>query len=183
MSSATSSDGAFFGESSSLELSAEDDDELLVILEKKLERTGVAGTLFEADLEGVFFEEGRLFDVSVLEGLGLDGASFSFSFSLSFDEELFDDFDLLFGDLGGSVLDLGGSVLDLESFGAGELSGNAPIGVEVFAGVAFGAPVFDEEEAFGAAAGFGAAAFGDGGFAAAGAAFGVALGMVTFGGG
>lgn len=176
----TSSDGAFFGESSSLELSAEDDDELLVIREKKLERTGVAGTLFEADLEGVFFEDDRLFDVSVLEGLGLDGASFSFS--LSFDEELFDDFDLLFGDLGGSVLDLGGSVLDLESFGAGELSGNAPIGVEAFTGVAFDADDFDEE-AFGAAAGFGAAALGDGGFAAAGAAFGVALGMVTFGGG
>lgn len=166
------------GDSSSVELSA-DDDELLVILEKKLERTGVAGTLFEAVLDGVFREDGTLFDVSVLEGLGLDGVSFSFS--LSFDEELFDGFVLVFGDLGGSVLDLGGSVLDLESFGAGELSGNAPIGVEGFAGVAFDAAVLDEE-ALGAA-GFGAAAFGDGGFAAAGAAFGVDLGMVTFGGG
>lgn len=177
LSSVTSSEGAFFGDSSSVELS-EDDDELLVILEKKLERTGVAGTLFVADLEGVFLEDGTLFDVSVLEGLGLDGVSFSFS--LSFDEELFDDFVFVFGDLGGSVLDLGGSVLDLESFG-GALSGNAPIGVEVFAGVDLDGAGFDEE-VLGAAAGFGAAVFGDGGFAAE-AFGGAALGMVTFGGG
>jgi hypothetical protein len=176
-SSVTSSEGACLGDSSSVEPS---DDELLVILEKKLERTGVDGTLFVADFEGVFFEDGTLFDDSVLEALGLDD-SFSFSFSLSFDEELFDDFVL--GDLGGSVF-------DLESLG-GALSGNAPIGVEAlddedFEGVGFDAAGF-EEEAFGAATfgavGFGAVAvFGDGGFAAA-AFDGVAFGIVTFGGG
>jgi hypothetical protein len=183
-SSVTSSEGACFGDSSSVEPS---DDELLVIREKKLERTGVDGTLFVADLEGVFFDDGILFDDSVLEALGLDEDSFSFT--LSFDEELFDDFVL--GDFG----DLGGSVFDRESFG-GALSGNAPIGVEGFEDDDFEGAGFDaagfEEDAFGAAtfgaAGFGAVAvFGDGGFAAAafgGAAFGgAAFGIVTFGGG
>ncbi|KAF1914778.1 hypothetical protein BDU57DRAFT_519962 [Ampelomyces quisqualis] len=170
-SSVTSSEGACLGDSSSVEPS---DDELLVILEKKLERTGVAGTLFVADLEGVFLDDGTLFDDSVLETLGLDEDSFSFS--LSFDEELFDVFVL--GDLGGSVF-------DRESLG-GALSGNAPIGVagledEDFEAVGFEVAGFGEDT-FGAV-GLGAAAgFGDGGFAAA-AFDGAALGMVTFGGG
>jgi hypothetical protein len=170
-----SSEGACFGDSSSVELSADDEEEPLAILEKKLERTGVTGTLFAAGaLEGVFLDDEEVFAVSALEILGLDGVSFSFSFSLSFDEELF----LVFGDLGGSVL-------DRESLG-GALSGNAPIGVAVFEDEDF-AGGFDAE-GFGAAAafggaGFGAAAFGDGGFAAAAFGGGAALGMVIFGGG
>jgi hypothetical protein len=188
LSSVISSEGACFGDSSSVELSAEDEEEApLAILEKKLERTGVTGTLFVAGaLEGVFLDDDAVFAVSALEILGLDGVSFSFSFSLSFDEELF----FVLGDLGGSVLDrgdLGGSVLDRESFG-GALSGNAPIGVAVFEEEdfegGFDAEGFGAAAAFGGA-GFGAAAFGDGGFAAA-AAFGGGAdlpGMEIFGGG
>lgn len=165
-SSVTSSDGAFFGVSSSVELSEE--DELLAILEKKLERTGVEGTFFVAeDFEGVFFDDSALFEDSVLEGFGLEGASFS----LSFDEELFEGFD--FGDLGGSVF-------DRESFG-GALSGNAPTGAfedDAFAGVGFDAAGF--EDAVLGDVGFAGATFGDGGLAAA--AFGAAFGIVTFGG-
>jgi hypothetical protein len=178
LSSVISSEGAVRGVSSSVELSAEEDEEPLVILEKKLERTGVTGTLFEgATFEGVFFDDGVALAVSALEILGLDGVSFSFSFSFSFDDELF----FVFGDLGGSVL-------DRESFG-GALSGNAPIGVAVFEDEDFAGGGFDAvgfgaggAAAFGGADfGVGAAAFGDGGFAAA--AFGGApLGMVTFGG-
>jgi hypothetical protein len=169
--SLTSSDGAFFGASSSVELS-EVDDEPLAILEKKLERTGVTGTLFVAEgFDGVFFDS-ALFDDSVLEGFGLEDASFSFSFSLSFDEELFEGFD--FGDFGGSVF-------DRESFGgAGELSGNAPIGDlddEVFAGVGFDAAGFDAAT-LGVGVGFAGATFGDGGLGWA--AFDAALGIVTF---
>lgn len=184
-----SSDGACFGDSSSVELS-EEEELLAAILEKKLERTGVDGTLFEEVLEGVFFEDDTLFEDSVLDGLGLDGVSLS----LSFDDELFEVFvfkDSVFdglGDFAGSVLDdfgdLGGSVFDRESFG-GATSGNAPICVailvgvgfddEAFAGAGFGAATFGDS-------GFAGAAFGDGGFAAA-ATFDVLFGMVTFGGG
>jgi hypothetical protein len=176
LSSVISSGGAFLGVSSSVELSA-DDEELLAILEKKLERTGVAGTLLLAVFAGVFLDDETLFDDSVRDGFGLEDASFSFSFSLSFDDELLD------FDLG----DLCGSVLDRESFG-GALSGNAPIGVDVLGDVGFEAAVFDDD-AFGAGAatfagaGFGAATFGDGGFAAAAFAGGAALGIVTLGGG
>jgi uncharacterized protein YjbI with pentapeptide repeats len=163
-----SSDGLSLGDSSSVEPS---DDELLAILEKKLERTGVEGTLFVAeDFEGVFFEDETVFADSVLEGFDLDGASFS----LSFDEELFDVF--AFGDLGGSVF-------DRESFG-GALSGNAPMGAfddDAFAGVGFDAAGF-EDAAFGDV-GFDGATFGDGGLDWAAAFAGAALGMVTLGGG
>jgi hypothetical protein len=185
LSSVISSEGACFGDSSSVELSAEDEEEApLAILEKKLERTGVTGTLFATGaLEGVFLDEDAVFAVSALEILGLDGVSFSFS--LSFDEELF----FVFGDLGGSGLDrgdLGGSVLDRESLG-GALSGHAPIGVAVFEDEdfegAFDAEGFDAAAAFGGA-GFGAAVFGDGGFAAAAFGGGADLpGMAIFGGG
>jgi hypothetical protein len=184
LSSVISSEGALLGVSSSVELSAEEDEEPLVILEKKLERTGVTGTLFVAGaFEGVFLDDGAVLAVSALEILGLDGVSFSFSFS--FEEELF----FVFGDLGGSVL-------DRESFG-GALSGNAPIGVAVFEDEDFAGGGFDAE-GFGAGAaaaftgagfdvgagfGVGAAAFGDGGFAAAAFGGGAPLGMVTFGGG
>ncbi|KAH4051098.1 hypothetical protein HBH98_252820 [Parastagonospora nodorum] len=166
-SSVISSEGFSFGDSSSVEPS---DDELLAILEKKLERTGVEGTLFvAAGFEGVFFEEGTVFADSVRDGFGLDGASFS----LSFDEELFDVF--VFGDLGGSVF-------DRDSFG-GALSGNAPMGAfgEVFAGAGFDAAGF-EDAAFGDV-GFDGAIFGEGGLDWAAALGGAAFGMMTLGGG
>jgi hypothetical protein len=166
-SSVISSDGFSLGDSSSVEPS---DEELLAILEKKLERTGVEGTLFvAAGFEGVFFEEGTVFADSVRDGFGLDGASFS----LSFDEELFDVF--VFGDLGGSVF-------DRDSFG-GALSGNAPMGAfgEVFAGAGFDAAGF-EDDAFGDV-GFDGAIFGEGGLDWAAALGGAAFGMMTLGGG
>lgn len=167
-----SSDGLSLGDSSSVEPS---DDELLAILEKKLERTGVEGTLFvAAGFEGVFFDDGRVFADSVRDGFGLDGASFS----LSFDEELFDVF--VFGDLGGSVF-------DRDSFG-GALSGNAPMGAfdEVFAGAGFVAAGF-EDDAFGDVGfgdvGFDGATFGEGGLGWAAVLGGAAFGMMTLGGG
>jgi uncharacterized protein YjbI with pentapeptide repeats len=180
LSSVISSEGADLGSSSSVELSA--DDALLAILEKKLERTGVEGTLFvDVDLDGVFLDD-ALFEDSVLEGLGLEGVSFDDELfeAVSFDDELFEGFAF------------GGSVFDRESFG-GAVSGNAPIGVAAFEdedldGVGFVVEGFGDAtfggEGFGAETFGGAATFGDGGFAAAVAAFGgAALGMVTLGGG
>jgi hypothetical protein len=178
-SSVISSEGADLGDSSSVEPSV--DDAPLVILEKKLDRTGVDGTLFVAvAFAGVFFVD-ALFEDSVREGLGLEGASFDDELfeGVSFDDELFEGFD--FGDFGGSVF-------DRDSLG-GAASGNAPIGVDVleevgFAEVGFNATGFGAAAfggaLFGAAAFGGAAALGDGGFAAA---FGVALGIEIFGGG
>jgi hypothetical protein len=95
-SSVISSEGADLGDSSSVEPSV--DDAPLVILEKKLDRTGVDGTLFVAvAFAGVFFVD-ALFEDSVREGLGLEGASFDDELfeGVSFDDELFEGFD--FGD-------------------------------------------------------------------------------------